>query len=334
MNRPAGPLHIKYRPRNVDEIKGNQPAKDAIKDAFNKEVIPKVYLITGPAGCGKTSIAYIIRDLLGCHRSAFNEFDASTDRGIDKLRKIKSDAELHPLVGEVSVIFFDECHGITGTAQESMLKMLETPPPHVYCVLATTEPAKLKPTLQRRCHKIPVDFLTRADTVQLLTEVAEEEERKWMSAKVFGAIYKSSGGSPGNAVQLLDQVITLCPVDAPENVRMEKEQEAINIIESVTYSQGFVIDLCRTLANRKLTGEEKWEQCKVLLKDFKGNAESSRLAVMAYFEKILFNTNHPAVARTMATFNEPMIHSGRSGLTLATYYACRDFIEDEKRGKK
>jgi DNA polymerase III gamma/tau subunit len=326
-------LQLKYRPRTLDELYGNEPAKTAIGKEFAKSAPSKVYLITGPSGCGKTTIAYILRDMLGCHSSAFHEYDASTDRGIDKLRRIKGESQLLPMAGKVVVLFFDECHQITGPAQESMLKMLETPPPHVYCILATTEPTKLKITLQRRCTKIPVDFLTRGDTVKLLKDIAELEGKNWMSSKLFSAIYKSSFGSPGLAAQLLDQVINLSSVSATKEQKEQGEEEAKEFIESVTHNQGFVIDLCRTLASQKLTGREKWIQSRDLLKTFKGNAESARLAILGYLNTMLLNMGHPAIANTMATFNESMMFSGKSGLTLATFYACQDFIDAEEERK-
>lgn len=329
-------LHLKYRPSTLDEMMGNETAKKAILDAFNKTPIPKVYLISGPAGCGKTSLAYIIGNMLGCHSSAFHEFDASTDRGIDKLRKIKSDAQLHPMMGNVVVLFFDECHQITGPAQESMLKMLEVPPPHVYCILATTEPTKLKKTVLRRCHKIPVEYLTRGDTVALLKKVVAEEGRDWMSPKLFTAIFKTTLGSPGESVQLLDQVITLCDMEAKPEVRKEKELEAITLIESVTFSQGFVIDLCRALSKRGIPWKTKWSNCQELLKNFTGNAESARLGILGYYEKILLNEDEPdpVISQIMQTFNESMIYSGRSGLTLATWISIMDYKASEERKRK
>lgn len=109
-------LQLKYRPRTLDELYGNDNAKKMIKEDFGKGVPSKVYLITGPAGCGKTTIAYILRDMLGCHSSAFHEYDASTDRGIDKIRRIQGESQFLPMAGKVVVLFFDECHQITGPA--------------------------------------------------------------------------------------------------------------------------------------------------------------------------------------------------------------------------
>lgn len=326
-------FQLKYRPRTLDELYGNEKAKKVLRKEFGKSAPSNVFLITGPAGCGKTTLAYIIRDMYNCHSSAFHEYDASSDRGVDKLRRIKNDAQFHPMAGKVVVLFFDECHQITAPAQESMLKMLETPAPHVRCILATTEPTKLKESLRRRCTKVPVDFLSRADTIKLLTDVAELEKKKWMSAKLFSAIHKSSMGSPGLAVQLLDQVINFSSVKRPEDHKKDAEKQAKEVIGDITHNQSFVIDLCRILSSRKLNGKEKWDESREMLKTFKGNAESARIAIQGYLNTILLNTGDPDIARVMASFNESMMFSGKSGLTLATFYVCVDFTEDEKARK-
>lgn len=316
-------LHLSYRPGTLREIYGNKTTKVAVEKDFASESPPKTTLITGPAGCGKTSLAYIIRDMLDCTPSGFHEFDASTDRGIDKIRTIKEEAQLLPMTGDKIVLFFDECHQVTSAAQEAMLKLLENPPSHVYIILATTEPEKLKASIIRRCSQYAVESLTRVDMMELLTDITVNEKKTWMSKKLLSKIFKVSWGSPGQAVKLLGQVID-----------MNEEELAIKVVSNVTYDEAMVIDLCRTLASKKVTWEKKWEKISGLLIAFKGNAESARLGILSYFEKELLHRPSFVIFKLMGVFTDTVIYSGRPGLTIACWLSLQHFRAEEERQLK
>jgi DNA polymerase III gamma/tau subunit len=302
---------------------GNNTTRQAIENDFAADSPPKTALITGPAGCGKTSLAYIIRDMLDCTPSGFHEFDASTDRGIDKIRTIKEEAQLLPMTGDKIVLFFDECHQVTSAAQEAMLKLLENPPSHVYIILATTEPEKLKPSIIRRCSQYAVGPLTRKEMMELLTDITVKENKTWMSKRLLSRIFRVSWGSPGQAVKLLGQVLD-----------MNSEELAMKIVSNVTYDEAMVIDLCRTLASKKVTWEKKWENISGLLSAFKGNAESARMGILSYFEKELLQRPSFVIFTVMQVFTSTIIYTGRSGLTLACYLALQHFRKEEERRLK
>lgn len=318
------PLQNRYRPDNLGKVAGNLNTIDSIRKVVGREDPPKSYLITGPAGCGKTTLAYIIRDMLGCTPSAFHEFDASADRGIDKIRKIKEESQLLPMTGDVMVMFFDECHQITAAAQEAMLKLLENPPEHVYLILATTEMSKLKPTVVRRCTQFAVDRLNRTQMVHLLMDICEKEGKPKGKA-LLSKIFKVSWGSPGQAVKLLDQVID-----------MKDEKLAEESLENVTFDENTAFMLCKVLSSRSMTGIDKWNKSREMLKTFKGSAEDARLTILSYFEKILIDSGDFKVATIMTNFVDSVMYTGRSGLSLCVYFACQYFIklENKKKGNK
>jgi DNA polymerase-3 subunit gamma/tau len=316
-------LQNEYRPDSLESFFGNDTTIDAVKSAVLRDIPPKAYLITGDAGCGKTTLAYIIRDMLGCTQSAFHEFDASADRGIDKIRKIKEEAQLLPMTGNILVLFFDECHQITGPAQEAMLKLLEDPPPHVYLILATTEPSKLKKSIIRRCTQFAVDRLNRAKTMELLEQICDAEDKTWHTKKLFSKIYKVCWGSPGQAVKLLDQVIDI-----------KDDALAIEAIQNVTFDETLVIDLCRMLVDKKIPGSKKWDKAREMLKNFKGDPESARYAVLGYLNKVLLNSGSLMVAKVITLFTDSFMFAGKAGLTLAFFYACKDYEDMENKSRQ
>lgn len=313
-------LQLVYRPQTLDEFFGNDAAIETVKNVFNKpkKDIPHSFLLTGPSGTGKTTLAYIIRDMLGCRPAGFKEYDAASERGINDIRRIRQESKLSPLDGDVSVLFFDECHGITGPAQESMLKLLENPKDHVYLILATTEPEKLKPTIIRRCTQIQVQPLNRITMLELLEQIAEAEN-KTISPKVLSKINAIAWGSPGQAVKLLDQVID-----------MESEQKAIEAVEAISYNETAIKEICLLLM-KDLKASNKWQQMQDLLKSFDGDPENARRAILGWFSTMILKPNfRPYYADIMAVFTESFFATGKAGLILACYYACvRDEVMDE-----
>lgn len=317
-------LQLVYRPQSLDEFFGNDAAIETIKTIFKKpkKEIPHSFLLTGPSGCGKTTLAYIIRDMLDCKEAGFKEFDAASERGINDIRRIRQESKLMPLDGNVSVLFFDECHGITGVAQESMLKLLENPKDHVYLILATTEPEKLKPTILRRCTQIQVQPLSRMAMIEMLEQIVEAEN-KTISPKVLSKINAIAWGSPGQAVKLLDQVID-----------MTSEQKAIEAVEAISYNETAIKEICLLLM-KDLKPIKKWQQMQDLLKSFDGDPENARRAILGWFSAMILKPNFRSFwADIMAVFTESFFATGKAGLILACYYACigEEKINDDDLG--
>ncbi len=201
-------LYRKYRPKNFDEVLGQDHIVAILKNAVKLERISHAYLFSGPRGTGKTSVARILAKSAGCSDIDMIEIDAASSRGIDEIRTLREGVHFSPLQGPVKVYIIDEVHMLTKEAFNALLKTLEEPPRHVIFVLATTEPEKIPDTIISRCQnfsfrKIPENILRSS-----VISVAKKEGFE-IDDEASGLISLASEGSFRDSLSLLDQILTL-----------------------------------------------------------------------------------------------------------------------------
>ena len=310
------PLHTDYRPDDFEEFEGNAAVISSLRSKLEGDDPPHAFLFTGPSGCGKTTLGRLVAISLGALKQGqdpekapnYRELDAADFRGIDTVREIRRTMRLSPLGGadRSRVYLLDECHQLTKDAQEALLKALEDTPPHVYFVLATTEPQKLKPTLKRRCMSYDLKPLTGGEMSAFLLDIADCEGKK-IDEKVLDLIVEKAEGSPGRALVALDEVIDLKPDEAEEVVKTSEQMNRE------------VIDLCRALI-----GKKKWPVIAGLLSNLKQQGqepERIRLAIFGYCTAILLKGEKNSRAYlVMDSFREPIFDgTGFNKLVLYSY---------------
>ena len=309
MNRPNGPLHVKYRPQCFEEVFGNKGVIDSLKLIFSRDKDrPTSYLFYGPAGCGKTTFARLMKKYLDVADMDFTEFNAANTRGIDTVRGVISSSVLSPLSGKLRMYFFDECHAITRQGEEALLKTLESPPKSAVFVLCTTNPEKLLSTTIRRLASFQLKLLDFGEIMGLLAWVCKEENVD-VGGIVLKRIAQVCDGSPGSALKILDQVI-----DFPS------DDEALVAVENVYVSEKQVIDICRLLLE---TGK-RWPRMAKLVKEVQVEPEEARYAIMGYLSAVLLGReSDDRLSLLIDCFLESFMYSKRAGLVNALYNACK-----------
>lgn len=195
-------LHTKYRPTEFSGIVGHTAVVRSVKAELDKSGGVHAWMFSGPSGVGKTTISRIVAKVLGATASGVFEWNIANLRGVAAVRELAEKAVYKVPGSPVSVYILDECHQMTGDAQNILLKLLEDPPVHVYFILCTTEPDGMLSTIRTRCLEYKLDPLEEAEIGELLTRVVGAEKIT-LSTEVYKLIVESSLGSARLALVLL-----------------------------------------------------------------------------------------------------------------------------------
>ena len=294
-------LYRKYRPINFDEVVGNEITIKSIKRELKNG--SHVFLMTGSAGTGKTTIARIMAKYLNAGDMSTFEINAAENRGIDSAREIMEKMKYNPTDGDSMVFILDEFHQQTKPAQEAFLKPLEDTPSHVYFFICTTNPEKLITPLKSRCSLINMKPLSDEEMELLLKRTAKAEKIEISENVILRIINLANGGSR-SALKLLGKVLYL-----------DNDKERIRSLKEVSIDDEAkeVIDFCRAIYNPK----SKWSDLTALLKkmDLK-EPESIRYAVLGYGNSILMNKYDVHALKVMDAFSCDTYTTGKFGLTL------------------
>ncbi|HUW44466.1 MAG TPA: AAA family ATPase, partial [Dehalococcoidia bacterium] len=256
-----------------------------------------------PSGCGKTTLARILKTELNCHDMDFKEMNCADFRGIDTIREISRLMHLAPTGGSVRIWLLDEVHQLSKDGQHAALKILEDTPSHVYFFLCTTDPQKLLKTIQTRCCNMPVRLLTHTEVGSLVQRVCKREKVP-ISEDVLEEIVSSAQGSARTALVCLDKVLNL------------SEGERVEAIQQTLADENEAIELCRALIKK-----DTWPKVAGILKNLKGEPESIRYAVLGYARAVLLkNTDHQAY-KVICAFENNFYDSKAAGLIRASFEA-------------
>ncbi len=295
-------LYNKYRPQIFEEVKGNEDAVKSLQQIIIKNDPPHVYLFQGGTGCGKTTLAYILGRELGCVGADLKEIDSGQFRGIDTVRDIRSNSSYKPIEGKRRGWILDECHKMTADAQNAMLKILENPPTHTFFFLCTTEPQKLIEPIRGRCLVYQVKTLNDQQMIGLLKSIVRKEDET-LAREVYEQIAQDSLGHPRNAINILEQVLS---------VPFERR---LSIAQKSAAEQSAAIELCRALIRRA-----KWKEISAILTGLKDQEpETIRRIVLGYCQAVLLKNDNILAGFIMERMIEPFYNTGFPGLVFACY---------------
>lgn len=315
MSNSMEPLHTKYRPRTFDEVVGQDAVVRSLRRAVEGRS-SRTFLLTGPSGTGKTTLARIAAGALGCVPADIEEIDAATHTGVDDMRAVTAQLMYRPMGGATKVLIIDEAHRLSKQAWESLLKILEEPPDFVAWFLCTTDSAKVPKTIVTRCFPCELKPVASQVIEDLLTEVAGEEDMGLGkdAEQILRLCARQADGSPRQAL------VYLAACAGAKSV-----QEARELLRSAEESAE-AVDLARLLVKRA-----SWSDVQVTLARLGDvSPESVRHVVRAYVSKVVLGARSEDEAgrgiEILDAFSEPC---GQSEGLAPLLVACGRIILSE-----
>jgi len=293
-------LYHKYRPKLLSEIVGNRSTVMSVEKLLETG-FPQAIVLSGPTGCGKTTLARIIAHELDANRTDLIEVDNAEMRGIDTVRHIIKVSNHGPMYGKSRVWIIDECHQMTKDAQNALLKLLEDTPKNIYFILCTTDPGKLIKTIMGRCIQFQMELLGENNMRKLIKSIPIEETE--LDDEVTDMIITQAEGHPRNALQLMEKAISV-----PIKLR-------IKAVTETKETEHQSIELCRLLIRGS-----GWKGVSTILSGLKNEEpELIRRQVMGYCQAVLLNKDDERAGLVMEMFIEPFYNTGFPELVFACY---------------
>ena len=203
----------------LDGLLGNERLKQNLSRSINRGHISHFYLISGPAGSGKHTLARLLsaailcksekkpclscsacrKVLSGAHPDLITVTDPDHKNVAVKIvRQVREEMFIRPNEADRKIYVFPQELGIEG--QNALLKILEEPPSYGVFLLLTDNPEKLLPTVRSRCTELALTSLPEA----VLRRELENEFPQCDEDQIAGAIARS-GGWLGQAKALLTE---------------------------------------------------------------------------------------------------------------------------------
>ncbi len=238
-------LYRKFRPKNFNEVVGQDHIMQTLKNQIKSGRIGHAYLFTGGRGTGKTSTAKIFARAINCLNPKDGEpcneceickamldgsltdvveMDAASNNSVEDIRSIKEKVNFLPTLAKYRVYIIDEVHMLSTGAFNALLKTLEEPPEHVKFVLATTEPQKLLATILSRCQRFDFKKISNQDIIKRLKIVCEQSNIQ-ITETALNLIAVLSEGAARDALSILER----CVQEGSSSIDENKVKDLVGI---------------------------------------------------------------------------------------------------------
>lgn len=330
------------RPKKLSEVIGQDEIVLSIKKQFDSGRIPNFFIIYGASGTGKTTLSRIIAMMLQkapedsqLGRYDIKEINASDKNGIDDVRSLIDQSQYKPYPPSIArIVIMDEAHQLTTQAQNTLLKLMEDPPPYMYYIFCTTNLTKIIAALKRRAYIINTKGIDNESVMKLLRyanaynlytksdtksdtksgtkwdtdEYLQKAEETLSTVPLYNELIKYNIDSPGLILQAAEKYLNGC--------------ELHDCIFNTSNDSLDTYKLCN------LVSKGDWKGSALILKDMKKeDIIMVRNCVLGYLKTILLKTDSEKALKLAKAIKEMSIYADDLPTFLASVCIGCDYIK-------
>jgi DNA polymerase III subunit gamma/tau len=327
----------RYRPRSFEELLGQDHIAQALRNSILTQRVGHAYLFTGARGVGKTSAARIFAKALNCVQGPSPvpdntcdiclsidagedvdvlEIDGASNRGIEEIRQLRSNAHVRPSRAPYKIYIIDEVHMLTNPAFNALLKTLEEPPEHVKFIFCTTDPEKIPITVLSRCQRYDFAPIEESSITDRLRFILSQEGRGAEDA-ALALLARRAEGSMRDSQSLLEQLLAF----GGEHITVQDVYAMLGTADT---------GLLQELAEQLLQGSAG-DALRSIDKALRQGAEAGHLAeqLLGYFRDMLVATagGPPDLALQMADSDWPQLRERGNQVGMETMMAIAQILD-------
>lgn len=263
-------LSVELRPKKLDDFFGNEELINSIKQGFLQGRVDSTYILVGPPGTGKTSLARAIIEHINGPLEYYDVTEPDTSElDANELRVMISRATVRPQWGKYKAFIVDEAQKLRSDVQDILLKATEEPCSSTVWFICSSEPGKLNPALRRRGSYCVMSGLTKDQIVEFIKSTLKKVDIAKTDIEDFAnALIQNEVTSPGLILRGIEKWITGVPAMSAAQVHDLSNVDVFGIAKAVAGG--------------------KWNEAQGLIKDAPIScAKDVRRAVAGLFRKIL-----------------------------------------------
>lgn len=273
------PWEYKYRPKTLDEyIFKDSSHREEIESWLEQGSFPHI-LLRGHRGTGKTSLAYMLKELFEVNDVDFLKTNASKDNSVNVIRSKISNFVSTMALGKFKIVFLDEADRLTPEAQDALRSLMEEYVQNARFILTCNRPQRIIPELKSRCHEIEYKSLDKDQMLDRAAAILTKEKIKVKSIEIIEEYINTFYPDFRKVVQTLDR-----------NSRTGTLKSLEDSVESDTEFQVKIVEMIETdnytglrSALSSIMNDEEWEEAYRFLYEnldqlgkFEGNYETWR----------------------------------------------------------